>query len=300
MTRKKPRRDDSVVAAFFSWQKRFRECLLAHPATRKNPRLFLLGYAMSDMFDWEDRSCDPSRETLAERIGVDVRSITTLTGILAKENFIKIKRRRNTSAIYTGSIPQEVKSASHPEVKSAAVPDDTTGGITDGQEVKSSRFRKGSGLPFGKGSGLPPNVVFEHSSERKGGGANAPAAHDTDHSSDYFGSGTIDHIEDAPSFAPEGATGASGIFRSGDSCQNLMLRIDLLAPITFASDEAMNELVDYIARQALRMGADDKVSASLRRVIRELAKRGQLTRAQAEEELRRFAQKTGGQHAQKS
>jgi hypothetical protein len=79
-----------------------------------------------------------------------------------------------------------------------------------------------------------------------------------------------------------------------------MRQIDPLALITFASDEAMNELVDYIARQALRMGAEEKAAASLRRVIRELAKRSQLTRAQAEEELQRFTQKTGGQYAQKS
>jgi len=98
---------------------------------------------------------------------------------------------------------------------------------------------------------------------------------------------------DASDIAPEGA---SVIFRSGDSCRNLMRTVDPLTPIRFASEEAQGELVDYVVRQASRMGADEETCADLHRIIREMTKRGQLTKAQAEEELRRFTPKAGGKN----
>lgn len=105
----KKRRDTAVVSTFFDWQKRFRESLLVHPAAQKNPRLFVLGYILSDMFDWQNFDCHPSRETLAEKLGVTVTQVSTLTKELANIEFIRVKRRRNTSAVYVGRMPQEVK-----------------------------------------------------------------------------------------------------------------------------------------------------------------------------------------------
>ncbi|WP_421404417.1 hypothetical protein, partial [Agrobacterium fabrum] len=148
---KKKRRDDAVVSAFFDRQKRFRERLLAHPAAQKKPRLFALGFILSDMFDWENFDCHPSRETLADKLGVTVTQVSTLTKELAHLGFIQVKRRRNTSAIYVGRIPQEVNSTSLPDVLKLAANED--------QEVKSSASRKSSAVDFGKSSAVDPNVV---------------------------------------------------------------------------------------------------------------------------------------------
>lgn len=81
--------------------------------------------------------------------------------------FIHVKRRRNTSAIYIGQMPQEVNSSSLPE--------GVTSHVTDDQESKSSALRKSSVVDFGKSSGLVPNVVRNVGSN-VGGGAHAPAA----------------------------------------------------------------------------------------------------------------------------
>ncbi|NTA46872.1 hypothetical protein G6L34_02035 [Agrobacterium tumefaciens] len=163
----KKRRDTAIVSTFFDWQKRFRERLLVHPASQKNPRLFCLGFILSDMFDWENFDCHPSRENLAAKLGVTVTQVSTLTKELANIGFIHVKRRRNTSAIYIGQMPQEVKSSS--------LPKGVTSHVTDDQENKSSAFRKSSVVDFGKSSGLAPNVVRNVGSD-VGGGAHAPAA----------------------------------------------------------------------------------------------------------------------------
>lgn len=163
----KKRRDTAIVSTFFDWQKRFRERLLVHPASQKNPRLFCLGFILSDMFDWENFDCHPSRENLAAKLGVTVTQVSTLTKELANMGFIHVKRRRNTSAIYIGQMPQEVNSSSLPE--------GVTSHVTDDQESKSSALRKSSVVDFGKSSGLVPNVVRNVGSN-VGGGAHAPAA----------------------------------------------------------------------------------------------------------------------------
>ncbi|UXS08201.1 helix-turn-helix domain-containing protein [Agrobacterium tumefaciens] len=168
MTEKaKKRRDTAVVSAFFDWQKRFRESLLVHPAAQKNPRLFVLGYILSDMFDWQNFDCHPSRETLADKLGVTVTQVSTLTKELADKGFIQVKRRRNTSAVYVGKMP--------PEVTSSSLPANVTSRVTGNQEVKSSTLRKSSAVDFGKSSALVPNVVRNVGSN-VGGGAHAPAA----------------------------------------------------------------------------------------------------------------------------
>lgn len=158
---KKKRRDEAVVAAYFNWQKLYRERLLDHPVVKKNPRLFALGFILSEMFDWETFECDPGREYLGAKLGIDVRSISPLTHELAEIGFLHIKRRRNRSSAYTGTIPQEGKSASLPD---------------DDQERKFSRVRKGSVLPIGKGSELPPNVMMNVVLNEGGGALHAPAA----------------------------------------------------------------------------------------------------------------------------
>lgn len=163
----KKRRDTAIVSTFFDWQKRFRERLLVHPASQKNPRLFCLGFILSDMFDWENFDCHPSRENLAAKLGVTVTQVSTLTKELANMGFIHVKRRRNTSAIYVGQMPQEVNSSS--------LPKGVTSHVTDDQENKSSALRKSSVVDFGKLSGLVPNVVRNVGFD-VGGGAHAPAA----------------------------------------------------------------------------------------------------------------------------
>ncbi len=167
-TPRKKRRDDAVVSAYFDWQKRFRQQLLAHPAAQRNPRLFCLGFVLSEMFDWQNFDCHPSRENLAEKLGITVTQVSALTKELAHLGFIQVKRRRNTSAIYVGTMPQEVNSTSLPDaVKSDADED---------QEVKSSEVRKSSAVDFGKSSGLDPNVVRNVALNEGGGALHAPAA----------------------------------------------------------------------------------------------------------------------------
>ncbi|WP_165420909.1 YdaU family protein [Rhizobium ruizarguesonis] len=104
----------------------------------------------------------------------------------------------------------------------------------------------------------------------------------------------------AASSAPEGAPGVTVVFRSGDNCSDFMRTIDHNAPICFASEAAKEELVEYIASRALRRGADKEECGNFQRVIRELAKRKQLTRGQAEEELHRFTHKAGEQNAKQA
>ncbi|OWV79579.1 hypothetical protein ATY77_26695 [Rhizobium sp. R634] len=104
----------------------------------------------------------------------------------------------------------------------------------------------------------------------------------------------------APSPAPESAAGAAVVFRSGDNCSDFMRAIDPHTPISFGSELARDELVEYIGSRALRRGADKDACNNFQRVIHELAKRKQLTRSQAEEELHRFTHKAGEQNAKKA
>lgn len=193
-TKKKRRRSDEVVSAFFEWQKLYRERLLAHPAAHRNPRLFSLGYILSEMFDWETYECDPGREHLAKRLGVDVRSISPLTHELQEIGFLRIKRRRNRSAVYFGMTIQEETQASYPD---------------DDQEGKSSRSREGSKLPIRKGSQLPPNVVGNVVLNEVGGAPHAPAdAIAISSGSENTGTLGNNNYEVTPSVAPDGAADA--------------------------------------------------------------------------------------------
>lgn len=189
------RRPDEVVSAFFDWRKLYLAQLRAHPAVKRNPRLFVLGFILSDMFNWETYECDPGREHLATELGVDVRSVSPLTHELQEIGFLRIKRRRNRSAIYLGVTPQDGKQTSCPD---------------DNQEGKSSRSRKGSPLPIGKGSRLPPNVVGNVVLNEVSGAHHAPSdAIETSSGSNNTETAGDNNYEVAPSAAPEGAPGAS-------------------------------------------------------------------------------------------
>lgn len=276
---RKKRRPDDVVAAYFEWQKLFRERLLAHPAAQRNPRLFALGYILSEMFDWENFSCHPSRETLAEKLGISVTQVSTLTQELADIRFICVKRRRNTSAIYTGSIPQEVNSASLPDERKSRAKED--------QEVKSSPLRKASEVHFGKSSGVHPNVVRNVASNEGGGGPKPPAADISNSCS--IGQPTITNDalpEPAPSSRLEAATGASSaseppedeaddqltIFHGAIEPKAFLDSIDDHVPIKAASDEALRCLVGYFVDGM-------KFSHETRHELGELHRRGKLTKS---------------------
>jgi hypothetical protein len=196
-SKKRERRDPAVVAAFFDWQKRFRDTLLRHPEAKKKPRLFALGYILSDSFDWEDCSCFPSRELLADALGVSTTQVSTLTRELTDMGFLTVRRRRNTSAVYVGNIPQEVNCTLLPKTDESIV--------ATALEVKSSRVRKSTGVYFGKSTTLHPNVLRNVASNEGDMAlqANVPA------SDGKTGLKSNARDDSAPSSAPLGAPGAS-------------------------------------------------------------------------------------------
>lgn len=266
---KKKRRDEAVVSAFFIRQKRFREHLLAHPAAQKKPRLFALGFILSDMFDWENFDCHPSRETLAEKLGVTVTQVSTLTKELAHLGFIQVKRRRNTSAIYVGTTPQEVNSTSLPDALKADANDD--------QEVKSSAFRKSSAVDFGKSSAVDPNVSRDVAFNEGGGALHAPAA-DTVNSNEFTchytasGHDTLcegwepDHTEDICA----DPTLEAPVAASSDPFGNLDDNTPLPARPVHEVDAVIRRIVGSI-----------RLEPALHRQLRKYVVEGALTRAKA-------------------
>lgn len=254
------RRSDEVVSAFFEWQKLHRERLLAHPAVQRNPRLFSLGYILSEMFDWETYECDPGREYLAARLGVVVRSISPLTHELQEIGFLRIKRRRNRSAIYLGVTPQEGKQTSYPDAN---------------QEGKSSRSRKGSKLPIGKGSQLPPNVVGNVVLNEVSGAHHAPSdAIETSSGSNNTETAGDNNYEVAPSAAPGGAPGASSNHDEGSYWPSEFVLFQTFDdPAAFieehdpdllirAEPEALRKLIKWIGRKY----GDDAVKEATERM----------------------------------
>lgn len=123
MAENSPRRKRSKaeIKTFFDWQRAYRERIFQHPETKRNWRLFALGYFLSDKFGWADYSCFYGRERLAAELGVDVRTVTNLTKQLARMGFIRIKRQgRERPSLYIGTMPSDVQSDAHQEVKSNA------------------------------------------------------------------------------------------------------------------------------------------------------------------------------------
>lgn len=255
-TKKRRRRSDEEVSAFFQWQKLHRKRLLAHSAVQRNPRLFALGYILSDMFDWETYECDPGREYLATRLGVDVRSISPLTHELQEIGFLRIKRRRNRSAIYLGMIPQEEKQTSCPDAN---------------QEGKSSRSRKGSQLPIGKGSELPPNVVENVVLNEVSGARHAPSdAIETSSGSKNTETAGDNNYEVAPSASPDGASGAADN-RASDG--------DVWYILALLEESGVKEAeLGKIWKVHTTRGLDMKMLATIQRMARE----GMLTEAEVE------------------
>lgn len=256
-TRKKRRRSDEVASAFFEWQKLHRKRLLAHPAAQRNPRLFALGYILSEMFDWETYECDPGREYLAMRLGVDIRSISPLTHELQEIDFLRIKRRRNRSAVYFGMIPQEEKQTSCPDAD---------------QEGKFSRPRKGSKLPIGKGSQLPPNVVGNVVLNEVSGAPHAPSdAIETSCVSNNTGTAGKNDYKPAPSAAPDRASAASSDNRASDG--------DVWYILAILQERGVKDAeLDKIWKVHTTRGLDMKMLTTIHRMARE----GRLTEAEVE------------------
>lgn len=172
MTEKGPKgkRSKEEVKAFFDWQRSYRERLFQHSETKRNWRIFALGYFLSDKFDWSDYSCFYGRERLAAELGVDVRTVTNLTKQLAKMGFIRIKRQgREKPSRYIGTIPPDVKSDAHQEVKPnahRASGKQASMGNSTLPDVKSNSVSMCNGFP--------PNDSFQRTLERKGAAEAAP------------------------------------------------------------------------------------------------------------------------------
>lgn len=149
MAQERRQRSSEVAKAFYARQLAYRRALLESEGVRQNPRLFVLGFVLSERFDWESFDCFPKRETMAKEVGVSPTQVTSLLKDLVQMGFIRIKRRRNESSVYAGTIPQEVKCSS--------LPDRSPNGELGRSEVKSSRSRKSTGLNIRKSSGLSPN-----------------------------------------------------------------------------------------------------------------------------------------------
>jgi len=169
-TGSKGKRSKEEVKAFFDWQRSYRERLFQHSETKRNWRIFALGYFLSDKFDWGDRSCFYGRERLAAELGVDVRTVTNLTKQLAKMGFIRIKRQgREKPSRYIGTIPPDVKSDAHQEVKlnaHRASGKQASMGNSTLPDVKSNSVSMCNGFP--------PNDSFQRTLERKGAAEAAP------------------------------------------------------------------------------------------------------------------------------
>lgn len=165
--RKRPK---EVINSFFAWKKVYLEHLFERPEVKKNMRLFGLAYYLSDHFDWEDYSCWPSRETIAEAIGVEVRTVSTLTNKLAEMGFLRVKRRGpDMSALYIGRLPNDVQSNAHQEAQSNACHGSSPDGLKRNPTSLDAQLNCNQTC-----NGLHPNDSDERSLEREGAAQAAP------------------------------------------------------------------------------------------------------------------------------
>lgn len=167
---KSRKRSKETVNAFFAWRKVYLGRLFDRKEVKKNMRLFGLAFYLSEHFDWEDYSCWPSRETIAEAIGVEVRTVSTLTNKLAEMGFLRVKRRGpDMSALYIGRLPDDAQSNAHQEAQSNARHGTASDGLKRNPTSLDAQLNCNQTC-----NGLHPNDSDERSFERKGAAQAAP------------------------------------------------------------------------------------------------------------------------------